>query len=104
MVPTPPIEPIVGPMASTSCVVDMDVSLSVVSRMAISMLGSPSFLASDLMALGVDLTSVFRLAATLCEHGSVAATSAEVCEDGDVGQLVVGDVVEQLVILGVDSP
>jgi hypothetical protein len=31
MVPTPPIEPKVGPTALTSCVVDMDVSLSAVS-------------------------------------------------------------------------
>jgi hypothetical protein len=30
-------------------------------------LGSPSFSASDLMALGVDLACVFWLAATLCE-------------------------------------
>jgi hypothetical protein len=48
-------------------------------------LGSPSFLASDLMALGVDLILVFRLTATLCEHGSATVTSAEVCEGVDVG-------------------
>jgi hypothetical protein len=41
----------------------------------------------------------------LCERGSVVATSVEVCEGVDVGQLVVGDVVvEQPVVLGVDSP
>jgi hypothetical protein len=41
----------------------------------------------------------------LCERGSVAVTSAEVCEGVDVGQPVVGDViVEQLVISSVDSP
>jgi hypothetical protein len=73
--------------------------------MATSMLGSPSFLASDLMALGVDLTLVFRLATMLCEHGNVTATSVEVCEGVDVGQPVAGDVVvEQPVISGVDSP
>ncbi len=33
MVPTPPIEPIVGPTTLTSRVVDMDVSSTVVSRM-----------------------------------------------------------------------
>jgi hypothetical protein len=54
------------------------------------MLGSPSFSASDLMALGADLALVFRLAATSCERGSVATTSAEVCEGVDMGQLVVG--------------
>jgi hypothetical protein len=73
--------------------------------MATSMLGSPSFLASDLMALGVDLSPVFRLTATLCECGSVVVTSAKVCVGVDVGQLVAGDVVvEQPVISGVDSP
>jgi hypothetical protein len=105
MVPTPPIEPTVGPTTLTSCVVDTDVSSNAVSWMATSMLGSPSFSASDLMALGVDLALVFRLAATLCEHGSVVATSAKVCEGVNVGQPVAGEVVvEQLVISGVDSP
>jgi hypothetical protein len=80
MVPTPPIEPIVGPAASTSHVVDTNVSSSAVSRMVTSVLRSPSFLASDLMASGVDLVHVFQLAATLCERGSVATTSVEVCE------------------------
>jgi hypothetical protein len=73
--------------------------------MVTSVLGSPTFSANDLMASGVDLTRVFRLVATLCERGSVVATSAEVCEGVDVGQLVVGDViVEQPVVSGVDSP
>jgi hypothetical protein len=68
-------------------------------------LGSPSFSASDLMASGVDLARVFRLAATLCEHGSVIATSVEVYEGVNVGQPVAGDVaLEQLVISSVDSP
>jgi len=105
MVPTPPIEPIMGPTALTSRVVDTDVSSSVVSWMVTSVLGSPSFLASDLMALGVDLTRVFRLTITLCERGSVITTSAKVCEGVDVGQPVAGDVVmEQPVISSVDSP
>jgi hypothetical protein len=73
--------------------------------MVTSMLGSLTFSTNDLIASGVDLTCVFRLAATLCEHGSVVSTSAEVCEGVDVGQLVAGDViVEQLVVSGVDSP
>ncbi len=92
MVLTPLIEPTVGPTTSTSHVVDMDVSSSAMSRMVTSMLGSPSFSANDLMASGVDLAHVFRLVATLCERGSVVATSAEVCEGVDVGQLVAGDV------------
>jgi hypothetical protein len=105
MIPTPPIEPTVGPVALTSRVVDTDVSSSVVSQMVTSMLGSPSFSASDLMALGVDLARVFRLATTLCERGNVFATSVEVCEGVDVGQPMAGDVdVEQPVISCVDSP
>jgi hypothetical protein len=68
--------------------------------MATLVLGSPSFLASDLMVSGVDLAPVFRLAATLCECGSV-----EMCEGVDVGQPVARDVgVEQAMISGVDSP
>jgi hypothetical protein len=73
--------------------------------MVTSMLGSPSFLASDLMVSGVDLVLLFRLATMLCKHGSVVATSVEVCEGVDMGQHVVGDVaVEQPVISGLDSP
>jgi len=67
-------------------------------------LGSPTFSINDLMASGVDLTRVFRLAATLCERGSVVATSVEVCEGVDVGQLMAGDVVEEPMVSGVDSP
>jgi hypothetical protein len=90
MVPTPCIEPIVGPTASTSRVVDTDVSSNIVSRMVTLVLGSPSFSASDLMVSRVDLARVFRLIVTLCERGSVTATSAEVCEGVDVGQPVAG--------------
>jgi hypothetical protein len=61
--------------------------------MVISVLGSPSFSANDLMASRVDLACVFQLKATLCERGSVVATNAEVCEGVDVGQPMVGDVV-----------
>jgi hypothetical protein len=105
MVPTPPIEPTVLPTTLASHVVDTDVSLNAVSRMATSVLGSPSFSASDLMVSGMDLTLVFQLVTTLCEHGSVVVTSVEVCEGVDGGQPVVGDVdVEQPVISSVDSP
>ncbi len=105
MVPTPPIEPTVGPVTSTSRVVDTDVSSNAVLRMVTSVLGSPSFSDSDLMASRVDLAHVFRLVTTLCERGSVVATSAEVCEGVDVGQHVARDVaMEQPVISGVDSP
>jgi hypothetical protein len=90
MVPTPPIELTMGPAASTSRVVDTDVSLNTVLRMVILVLGSPSFSANDLMASGVDLATIFRLAATLCERGSVIAMSAEVCEGVDVGQPMAG--------------
>ncbi len=103
IVPTPPIKPTVGLAASTSRVVDTDRSSSVMLQMVISMLGSPAFSASDLMVSRIDLALVFRLVDTLCERGNVAATSVEVCEGVDVGQLVAGDVVvEQLVISSVD--
>jgi hypothetical protein len=99
MVPTPLIEPTVGLASSTSHVVDKDVSSNSVLLMVTSMLGSPSFSASDLMALGIDLTHVFCLATTLCERGNVAATNADVCEGVDVGQPVAKDVaMEQFVI------
>jgi hypothetical protein len=105
MVPTPPIKSAVGLMTSTSRVVDTGVSSSAVLRMTTSVLGSPSFSASDLMASKVDLAHVFQLASTLCECGSVATTSVEVCEGVDVGQPVAGDVtVEQPMISGVDNP
>jgi hypothetical protein len=68
-------------------------------------LGSPTFLTSDLMASRIDLARVFRLATTLCERGSVVAMNVEVCEGVHVGQPMVGDVaMEQLMISGVDSP
>ncbi len=86
MVPTPPIEPTMGPTVSTSCVVDTDISSNVVSRMATSVLGSPSFSTSDLMASGVDLPCVFRLAPTLCERGNVATTSVRVLMWGNLRQ------------------
>jgi hypothetical protein len=104
MVPTPLIKLIMGPVASTSRVVDTDVSSSVVLRMVTSMLGSPSFSANDLMPSGVDLGCVFRPIATICESGNVATMSAKVCEGVDVGQLVARDVaMEQPMISGVDS-
>ncbi len=82
-----------GPAASTSHVVDTDVSSSAMSRMVTSMLGSPSFLANDFMASRINLTHIFRLATMLCERGSVAATSAKVCEGVDVKPRVAEDVV-----------
>jgi hypothetical protein len=96
---------IVGLAASTSRVVDTDVSSNAMSRMVTSVLGSPTFSANDLMASGIDLARVFRLVATLCERGSVVATSVEVCEGVNVGKLVAGDVVvDQPVISSVDIP
>jgi hypothetical protein len=83
---------------------DMDVSSSAMSWMATSMLGSPSFSANVLMASRIHLALIFRLVATLCEHGSVVATSVEVCEGVDVGQPMARDVtMEQPTLSGVDS-
>jgi hypothetical protein len=67
MVPTPSIEPTMGRAASTSRVVDTDRSLSAMSRMVTSVLGSPAFFATDLMASRIDLARVFRLVATLSQ-------------------------------------
>jgi hypothetical protein len=70
-----------------------------------TLLGSPSLLANDLMASRVDLACLFWLTATLCECGSVATMSVEVCEGVYVGQPMVGDVaMEQPVILSIGSP
>jgi hypothetical protein len=84
MVPTPLIEPTVGLTASTSRVVDTDVSSSAVLQMATSVLGSPSFSANDLMASRVDLTLVFWLATALCECGSVAKRTPNSLKDPNV--------------------
>ncbi|PTQ47194.1 hypothetical protein MARPO_0008s0049 [Marchantia polymorpha] len=58
-----------------------DVPSSAVMRMATSVLRSPLFSATELIDSGIDLARVFRVAATSCEHGRVAATSAEIRED-----------------------
>jgi hypothetical protein len=104
MVPTPPVEPTMGLVASTSRVVDTDVTSSAMSWMVTLVLGSPSFSASDLMVSRVELARVFRLTSTLFDHGSVIVTTTEVCEGVNVGQLVARDVVEQPMISCLDSP
>ncbi|CAK9275493.1 unnamed protein product [Sphagnum jensenii] len=71
-----PIEPTMEPTASTSRVMDTDISSSVVSRMVTSVLGSPTFSANDLMASGVDLTRVFQLAATFPWQAAAAKMDA----------------------------
>ncbi|OAE34633.1 hypothetical protein AXG93_3267s1000 [Marchantia polymorpha subsp. ruderalis] len=65
---------------STSRVVDTDTPSSAVTRMASSVMRSPLFSAMELMDSGIDLARVFRAAATLCERGSITATSAEIGE------------------------
>ena len=91
MVLTRSIEPMVRLEASTSCIVDMDAS-NAVSRIATLVLEASLFLATKLMALGVDLALVFREAATMCERGSVIASSAKVHEGVAVEHPLVGDV------------
>ncbi|BBM98527.1 hypothetical protein Mp_1g14190 [Marchantia polymorpha subsp. ruderalis] len=61
----------------TSSVVDAGVPSSAVMRMATSVLRSPLFSATELIDSGI----VFQVAATSCERGRVAATSAEIHED-----------------------
>lgn len=65
---------------STSQVVDTDTQSSEVMRLAASVMRCPLFSATELIDFGVDLARIFRSAATLCERGSVTATSAEICE------------------------
>ncbi|PTQ47547.1 hypothetical protein MARPO_0007s0008, partial [Marchantia polymorpha] len=65
---------------STSRVVDTDTPSSAVTRMASSVMRSPLFSAMELMDSGIDLARVFRAAATLCERGSIPATSAGIGE------------------------
>ena len=91
MVPTRSAKPMVRPEASTSRVVDRDAS-SAVSRIATSMLGASLFLATEVVALGVDLAPMFWKAAALCERGSVIASSAEVHEGVAVERPLVEDV------------
>ncbi|CAK9237202.1 unnamed protein product [Sphagnum troendelagicum] len=72
------------------------------------MLGSPSFLASDLMASGVDLARVFREVATLCERGSVIAMSVEmrpnhVTDSSKLGVTIVVKAVESCDVLARDA-
>jgi hypothetical protein len=78
MVLTPPIEPTMGPATLTSRVMDMDVSSNAMSRMSTSVLGSPSFSASDLMASGIDLALVFRLI-TICVNVGVLLLRVSRC-------------------------
>ncbi|BBN20292.1 hypothetical protein Mp_8g17980 [Marchantia polymorpha subsp. ruderalis] len=81
MRPAPPTDTRVRTEVLTSSVVDAYVPSSAVMRMATSVLRSPLFSATELIDSGIDLARVFRVAATSCEHGRVAATSAEIRED-----------------------
>ncbi|OAE24897.1 hypothetical protein AXG93_2931s1400 [Marchantia polymorpha subsp. ruderalis] len=81
MRPAPPSDTRVRTEVLTSSVVDADVPSSAVMRMATSVLRSPLFSATELIDSGIDLARVFRVAATSCERGRVAATSAEIRED-----------------------
>ncbi|BBN19983.1 hypothetical protein Mp_8g15430 [Marchantia polymorpha subsp. ruderalis] len=81
MRPAPPSDTRVRTEVLTSFVVNADVPSSAVMRMATSVLRSPLFSATELIDSGIDLARVFRVAATSCEHGRVAATSAEIRED-----------------------
>ncbi|BBN08134.1 hypothetical protein Mp_4g09160 [Marchantia polymorpha subsp. ruderalis] len=80
MRPVPPSDLRGRTETSTSRVVDTDTPSSAVTRMASSVMRSPLFLAMELIDSGIDLARVFRAAATLCERGSINATSAEIGE------------------------
>ncbi|BBN19630.1 hypothetical protein Mp_8g12240 [Marchantia polymorpha subsp. ruderalis] len=81
MRPAPPSDTRVRTEVLTSSVVDADVPSSAVMRMATSVLRCPLFSATELIDSGIDLALVFRVAATSCERGRVAATSAEIRVD-----------------------
>ncbi|BBN15717.1 hypothetical protein Mp_7g00220 [Marchantia polymorpha subsp. ruderalis] len=81
MRPAPPSDTRVRTEVLTSSVVDADLPSNAVMRMATSVLRSPLFSATELMNSGIDLARVFWVAATSCERGRVAATSAEIRED-----------------------
>ncbi|PTQ33208.1 hypothetical protein MARPO_0091s0058, partial [Marchantia polymorpha] len=81
MRPAPPSDTRVRTEVLTSSVVDADVPSSAVMRMVTSVLQSPLFSATELIDSSIDLARVFRVAATSCERGRVAATSAEIRED-----------------------
>lgn len=81
IIPTPPSDPIVQNEAFTSHVVSAETSSSAAMRMATSVVRSPLFSTIELMASGVDVALVFCVGVTLCERGSVTATSAKIRED-----------------------
>ncbi|PTQ43569.1 hypothetical protein MARPO_0024s0079, partial [Marchantia polymorpha] len=80
MRPVPPSDLSGRTETSTSRVVDTDTPASAVTRMASSVMISPLFSTMELMDSWIDLARVFRAAATLCERGSITATSAEIGE------------------------
>ncbi|PTQ40682.1 hypothetical protein MARPO_0038s0037 [Marchantia polymorpha] len=80
MRPVPPSDLSGRTETSTSRVVDTDTPSSAVTRMASSVMRSPLFSAMELIDSGINLARVFRAAATLCERGSITATSAEIGE------------------------
>ncbi|PTQ44536.1 hypothetical protein MARPO_0020s0163, partial [Marchantia polymorpha] len=67
MRPIPPSDLSGRTETSTSRVVDTDTPSSAVTRMASSVMRSPLFSAMELIDSRIDLTRVFRAAATLCE-------------------------------------
>ncbi|BBN08011.1 hypothetical protein Mp_4g08060 [Marchantia polymorpha subsp. ruderalis] len=77
---TLPSDHVVRTEASTSHVVGAETSSTAAIRMANLVMRSPLFSATKVMASGVDVARVFRVATTLCECGSVSATSAEIRE------------------------
>ncbi|BBM99382.1 hypothetical protein Mp_1g20910 [Marchantia polymorpha subsp. ruderalis] len=85
MIATPPSDPVVRTKSSTSHVVGAETSSSAAMQMVTSVMRSPLFSTTELMPVGFDVARVFCVAATLCERGSVTATSAEIRE-GIVGE------------------
>lgn len=81
-----PSEPIVMMKTFMSHAVDGETSSSAVLWMASSVMESLLFSTTKLIACGLDLARVFNIRVTLCEHGSITANSAKVCQGIDTEQ------------------
>lgn len=82
---TPSSVSLVRIQTSSSHVVSREIPSSAVMRMTTSMMRSPLFFVTELMASGIDLARVFCVATTMCDRGSVTATNLEICK-GTVGK------------------
>jgi hypothetical protein len=86
MAPTRPQEPSVRAQPSSSQGSDAERDTSRVSEVAGTVMEAPLFSAKELMALGIDASSIFRRAAALCARTQGTAMGAGVKEEVVVDQ------------------